>query len=467
MKTSDLFFMALKNLWRRKLRTALTIIGVIIGCTSIIVMVSFGFAQKKQLEDMTGSTSALQNISVTPTNYFDASSGEKPPKDGVINDEVIAKIEKLSNVDSVLYNKKLDPNNRGKKLAIGKYVYYGDVAGMDEKMLKDSDIEVTEGRVFDPNSKDIEIIVSNFANYMLRKSNGGEISPEEMQNIDLLNERGTLTLGGNSGGSMGAMGMSMGPMDMTMSMDSGSNGQATSSSKSYKVVIVGKMQDDFFGGTPSIIAPKEKVEELNAVLDDLAGVKKTSKQVNYYDSIKVKVKDTKQIETTTQAIVDMGLSARNDTEFIDQLNQGTMVMQIILGGIGGISLLVAAIGITNTMVMSIYERTKEIGVMKVIGAKISDIRNLFLLEAGMIGFFGGLIGVVLSFGISKGMNAAYRSFAENSGMASSGGEAYISIIKPELALAALVICFLIGIITGYYPAVRATKLSAIEAIKTE
>ena len=144
-----------------------------------------------------------------------------------------------------------------------------------------------------------------------------------------------------------------------------------------------------------------------------------------------------------------------------------MIMQIILGGIGGISLLVAAIGITNTMVMSIYERTKEIGVMKVIGAKISDIRNLFLLEAGMIGFFGGLIGVVLSLGISTAMNSAYRSFAENSGMASSGGEAYISIIKPELAIGALVICFLIGIITGYYPAVRATKLSAIEAIKTE
>src|SRR5699024_5391248 len=110
---------------------------------------------------------------------------------------------------------------------------------------------------------------------------------------------------------------------------------------------------------------------------------------------------------------------------------------------------------------------KEIGVMKVIGAKISDIRNLFLLEAGMIGFFGGLIGVVLSLGISTAMNSAYRSFAENSGMASSGGEAYISIIKPELAIGALVICFLIGIITGYYPAVRATKLSAIEAIKTE
>lgn len=465
MKTSDLFFMALKNLWRRKLRTALTIIGVIIGCTSIIVMVSFGFAQKKQLEDMTGSTSALQNISVTPTNYFDPSSGEKPPKDGVINDEVIAKIEKLSNVDSVLYNKKLDPNNRGKKLNIGKYVYYGDIAGMDEKMLKDSGIEVTEGRVFDPNSKDIEIIVSNFANYMLRKSNGGEIAPEEMQNIDLFNERGTLTLGGNSGGSMGPMSMSMGAM--SMSMDSGSASEGTASSKSYKVVVVGKMQEDFFGGTPSIIAPKEKVEELNEVLDDLSGVKKTSKKVNYYDNIKVKVKDTKQIDKTTQAIVDMGLSARNDTEFIDQLNQGTMIMQIILGGIGGISLLVAAIGITNTMVMSIYERTKEIGVMKVIGAKISDIRNLFLLEAGMIGFFGGLIGVVLSLGISTAMNSAYRSFAENSGMASSGGEAYISIIKPELAIGALVICFLIGIITGYYPAVRATKLSAIEAIKTE
>ena len=80
------------------------------------------------------------------------------------------------------------------------------------------------------------------------------------------------------------------------------------------------------------------------------------------------------------------------------------MIQGILGGIGAISLLVAALGITNTMIMSIYERTKEIGIMKVIGANLEDIRKMFLLEAGMIGFIGGVAGIIISYILSLLMN---------------------------------------------------------------
>lgn len=459
MKISDLFTMAMGNLWRRKVRTGLTILGVVIGCASIIVMVSFGIAQQKQMEQITGSTSALQNINVYPTTYYDPAMGGKAPSKGIITDELIKKIEAMPNVDSVIYHKKLDPYHRGSSIKFGKYKYFGEIAGMDQAMMEAADITVTEGRIFNPKAKDIEVLASGMAKYMLdsgKMSMGGMGDMAEIEKINLMEERAVLTLG-QDGGSMGGI-----PMDGMDDMDQGSG--TSVGKKNYRIKVVGMTGDDFFGMTPGIIMPLEKVEELNAELDKMAG-EKNKKKLSIYENIKVKVKDTNLIDDTANQIKDLGVEAQHDTEFIEELNRSTQTMQAILGGIGGISLLVAAIGITNTMVMSIYERTKEIGVMKVIGAKVSDIRNLFLLEAGMIGFFGGVAGVALAYGISKGLNTIVGSMMENSGMMS--GETTLSIIPPGLALVALGACFIIGIITGYYPAVRATKLSAIEAIRTE
>ena len=131
---------------------------------------------------------------------------------------------------------------------------------------------------------------------------------------------------------------------------------------------------------------------------------------------------------------------------------------MVLAGIGGISLIVAAIGIANTMVMSTYERTREIGVMKVIGASVADIRNLFLVEAAAIGLIGGFFGILLSYLISHLLNSTLG--------AQEFGEA-VSIIPYWVAVMALFFSALIGVLSGYLPAIRATKLSAIEAIRTE
>ena len=122
-----------------------------------------------------------------------------------------------------------------------------------------------------------------------------------------------------------------------------------------------------------------------------------------------------------------------------------------------ISLIVAAIGITNTMVMAIYERTREIGVMKVIGASLSDIKKLFLTEAAFIGFVGGFVGIIVSLGSSKIVNII--AINTNSNMLSS--------IPLWLCGASLIFATFIGIAAGYLPAKRAMKLSALSAIKTE
>ena len=130
----------------------------------------------------------------------------------------------------------------------------------------------------------------------------------------------------------------------------------------------------------------------------------------------------------------------------------------MLGGIGAVSLIVAAIGITNTMMMSIYERTKEIGVMKVIGCDMRDIRTLFLMEAGFIGLIGGVVGIGFSFLIS---------FIINQIVMKMGMEMTLSYIPLWLAGSSVGFAILVGMVAGFFPALRAMRLSPRAAIRNE
>ncbi len=152
----------------------------------------------------------------------------------------------------------------------------------------------------------------------------------------------------------------------------------------------------------------------------------------------------------------LGLQANSNAEWMEQVQQSSRSIQATLGGIGAVSLFVAAIGIANTMMMSIYERTKEIGVMKVLGCDMSAIRNMFLAEAGFIGLIGGIVGIMLSYIISAIINFVMRT--------SYSG---ISYIPPYLTLLALVFAVVIGMLAGLFPALRAMRLSPLAAIRNE
>ena len=147
-----------------------------------------------------------------------------------------------------------------------------------------------------------------------------------------------------------------------------------------------------------------------------------------YDELRVDIDEIDNVQEVQEIIKTMGFEAHSLTDALESMKQTSSLIQAVLGGIGGVSLLIAAIGITNTMVMSIYERTKEIGVMKVIGSQLRDIKRLFLFEAAMIGLFGGILGVGASLGISTIVNSVI------SGMSESGmGMTLQSYIPPWLA----------------------------------
>ena len=205
----------------------------------------------------------------------------------------------------------------------------------------------------------------------------------------------------------------------------------------------------------------KEYKRVNKIRDDKNQNSGNTNTLENYSQVKVKVSDIDLVsQVDRQSRIGLrhllaGIGARADAE-------ADAAATAVFGQPGGISLLVAAIGITNTMIMSIYERTREIGVMKVLGCKIGNIRAVFLMEAGLIGFCGGLAGVGISIGISKLLNYLSMSgglSGENGnfltslmgGMGSMTTGAELSIIPPWLMAAAIVFATIIGLVSGFYP----------------
>ena len=150
-------------------------------------------------------------------------------------------------------------------------------------------------------------------------------------------------------------------------------------------------------------------------------------------------------------------------QILEGVNVVFLIVKVILGSIGAIALVVAGLGIVNTMIMSIYERTKEIGIMKVVGASLGDIRNMFILEAGIIGLLGGIGGV-----ISGWLLGRIIDFGANLYITSMGGEAMTLVdTPPGLVIFTLIFSIGIGVLSGLYPALKAMKLSPLSAIRQE
>ena len=169
----------------------------------------------------------------------------------------------------------------------------------------------------------------------------------------------------------------------------------------------------------------------------------------------VKCDGTDSVASVKEAIDAMGYGTSSLQDSLEQAEQQMAQIQYLLGAIGGVSLLVAAIGIMNTMMMSIYERTREIGIIKVLGCRMDNIAELFLTEAAFIGLFGGALGL----GISYGLAAIINKFIGSSG--------FNALIPLWLALGALVFSIAVALVSGLYPAIRAMRLSPLTAIRNE
>ena len=183
------------------------------------------------------------------------------------------------------------------------------------------------------------------------------------------------------------------------------------------------------------------------------------------DAIITQVKSPDDIPTLQEKIEKELESKRDDTNFqvvtatqiLEQINQVLGVMQFVLVGIAAISLVVGAIGIMNSMYTSVLERTKDIGIMKAIGARNSDILKIFLIESGLIGLVGGIFGILLG----SAMALIIGQLSKNAGFS------LIIKIEPLVLIFGLLFAFVVGIISGILPAYQASRLKPVDALRYE
>lgn len=447
MKISDLIKMGLRNLSRRKARTALTVVGVVIGTISIVVMISIGIGMNTGFKSQVMELGSLSTITISKYaaikddkgNYIDT-------KEQIINEDLLNTVKQIEHVKtaSPVLNAQLT-------LKIGNSVEgYAYCSVMDVDAMKEFGMpDVEYGEMPTEENPDVLIMGSEVPKNYFYSTKGNRYEPYqfeagkdkilaymEMYQYELKDpaKRAEFYLGTNIA---------------ILQQNSQYDYQCFMSLDTFK---------KWYMEAIDYIKPSDK--------------KKAIKALKEYETIQLNVDNVKNVSKVEKKIKEMGYQTESLNSYLAPLEQTSNMMQMVLGGVGAVAMLVSAISIANTMIMSIYERTKEIGVMKVLGCCITDIKKLFLFEAGMIGLIGGVIGIILSyiasFCINKYGGPLFEALMKSTSvMYDNSVTTSFSIIPIWLPFLAAGFAIAVGVISGYYPAKRATKISAIEAMKTE
>lgn len=187
--------------------------------------------------------------------------------------------------------------------------------------------------------------------------------------------------------------------------------------------------------------------------------------ISNYSQVKLAVAAPEALESVRRKIESMGYVTSSVADTVEQINSFFGTARIVLGLLGMAALGVAALGMFNTLTVSLLERTREVGLMKAMGMKSSEVQELFLTESMVMSFFGGVIGLLLGWGAGKllGIGISALAMVQDRGL----GLLDVSYIPPSFVAAILVFAAFVGIVTGLYPAYRATKISALNALRYE
>jgi putative ABC transport system permease protein len=418
MKLLDILVISFRNLSQRSLRSWLTILGILIGVAAVISMLSIGEGMRSSITSqlsvfgpdivmvMPGSTRAGGGDITGLIRVVLSTRGIRTLSDKDI--EVIKKIDGVKDVE-------------GEVVGMSSAVYGTEkmsinIRGVDPSKWREMlNVEINEGRDFQPNERRVVILGYRIANEMFSQpiSVGSQLTINgiSFRVIGILKE---------SGGQMGIL-------DNVVFMNV----------KDTRDVLT-NIEKDKYSLINVKIAEVSQIDEIVERIDEaLMRERKETPEKKTYTII-----SAKQIAQTVNTII----SSTN----------------LFLGGIAGVSLIVGAVGIANTMFTSVMERTKQIGTLKALGAKNSEIMKMFLFESALIGFVGGLIGVFTGFIATGLLNEFSVRMFSTPGMRMSS-----AIITPQLIFLGLSFATIIGALAGLIPAKKAAELEPVEALRYE
>jgi len=456
----DTLSLAFRNLRQSRLRTFLTTLGVAIGIASLAGMVSLGVGLQDQVIGRLTQSGVFDSITVTGGGggLFGlggpgggrgrgAAGGPAGRQGGTaratlpLDDDALATIRALAHVTDAYPNLRVPV-----QLAIGDYISTTSALGVPESSRGIGAFQsITHGAFFPDGS-----------------------SPTVMLSLDLasqINEAAPASLIGQTATLSYAVASAVTPRET----------DATSPASLVERVeraftiagIVERDPDAGFGGSgiAGLMIPLEHARAINAtmVTNPQALLRGPSDRPRTYTTVTVRVNGAQHTQDVQTAIRALGLTAFSLNDALRGAKRAFLLLDILLGIIGSIALAVSSLGIVNTMVMSILERTREIGIMKAIGGSDTDVRGIFLVEAATIGLLGGISGLVLGWGVGRVIN-----FGANLYIESQGGTAGNLFSLPWwLIVGALGFALLVSLIAGSYPARRAARLDPIQALRHE
>lgn len=443
MKFKDILGLSLDNLRRRKLRTVLTVTGVFIGTISVVIMLSLGFGLKTSMMEEMSSNIAMNEITIT----YNGSDSRIQITD-----------EKLSEFEELAFVEKCAPYLAAAvEMEQGKWYVSATIIGINADEF--DEIPIGKGHVTYTDGDELQVVIGNriitdaydSRTYYYPYWENGELA-----DMDFVEDTVYFKFTSED--------------DFRLDAE----GNIINTSRKKIVPIAGVVEGDVNTYNKYSYAVWAEVESLKSYLKRVYKGKvvpgqptdKNEKPLNYwvYQMADITIDDRDNVETAVAYFREMGYQVDNNQEMLEQTNSVLFIAQCVLGGIGAVSLLVAAIGITNTITMSAYERRKEIGIMKVLGCDISDVCGMFVGEAAFIGFLGGIAGVILSYGISFAVNIIATPMAAQ---AVEMSNLKLSVIPIWLPAAGIAFSTFIGVLAGYFPARKATKMSPLLAIRNE
>ena len=449
MKPRDLADLALRNLREAILRNVLTTLGVAVGVASLVAMLSLGVGLQQLASRRLSQSGLFDTIFVTPKNSFRGvgrarreMEPDKPPRP--LDEGARKEFEKLPNVIEVFPQIRFFTEVR-----FNNKPYATVVAGLPESSRNSGAFDGMQGNFFSSPTADEAILQIEFAKDLSDK-------PASLlgQAITLrYAERQAIPAAGDSSSapSEASEGFSVVP-------------------KELKLKIIGVVETEpaaGYGGygNARLLMPLDTASTLRAAqVNDLRDIVhgSTANKVTF-PSLSVRASSPSKVEALEASIKSMGFNAFSLLDASKSLRTFFSVFDLLLGIFGSLALAVATLGIVNTLVMAILERRREIGVLKALGAADADVQQLFFVEAGVMGLFGGFLGVFFGWALGRAITFGTNVYLKRQAL----NPIELSSVPWWLILAGIVFAVLVSLVAGLYPASRAAKLNPVDALRYE
>ena len=455
MRFSDYIEHSFSNLWKMKLRTFLTTFGVVIGIGALVSMFAFGEGVQKNITNTFKQLGLSNYINVYPgsgsmggqfrgrgMNHQGRSvtTIQDNNDNKILDDEVIKKIEALEGVEAAFPEIRFPAN-----IKFDKHESFETIQALPAKVCKSGLLKLREGTFFDTDDANSLLISDSF----LRR-----IGITDMKSV----------IGKSI--VISTMTSDLSTENIPNLLNSMNENELPLTNKNYNFTIAGVIEEI---GTPGptpmrsdIIIPSgtsKKMDKISAT--SISDIFQSLSQPQGYSTIGIMLKDPKYIDPVKQWINDSGFQTFALLDQLDQIKKAFIFMDLFLFAVGMIAITVASLGIINTLVMSILERYREIGIMKAVGASNGDVKKIFFFEAGLIGFLGGVFGLTLGWLVSSVVNIIANIILSRQSVPHMN---YFSF-PLWLCLGSIAFSIVISLLAGIYPTLRAAKVDPVVALR--